>query len=199
MEIERIDSYVDDRFSKKALLQHGAYLIDDEPYEIVIVSDNKAIVYGNKPEKYEALIEQFRYHAPHITNFVDEKGKAITNISEVEVVDIALDLIQPSQFFVDEQKLEAVSSFINKPEDVIVQVVPWEDRYISMDGHTRLFYACQNGFKSVKAVVVEMEDWVWTFVEEARNRKIHTPYDLKLLTHEEYEVQWNQYCDSIFN
>ena len=51
MEIERIDSYVDDRFSKKALLQHGAYLIDDEPYEIVIVSDNKAIVYGNKPEK----------------------------------------------------------------------------------------------------------------------------------------------------
>ena len=120
MEIERIDNYEDDRFSKTALLQHGAYLIDDEPYEIVIVSDNKAIVYGNKPEKYEALIEQFRYHAPHITNVVDEKGETITNISEVEVVDIALDLIQPSQFFVDEQKLEAVSSFINKPEDIIV-------------------------------------------------------------------------------
>ena len=68
MEIERIDNYEDDRFSKTALLQHGAYLIDDEPYEIVIVSDNKAIVYGNKPEKYEALIEQFRYHAPHIVN-----------------------------------------------------------------------------------------------------------------------------------
>lgn len=198
MEIERIDNYEDDRFSKTALLQHGAYLIDDEPYEIVIVSDNKAIVYGNKPEKYEALIEQFRYHAPHITNFVDEKGETITNITEVEVVDIALDLIQPSQFFVDEQKLEVVSSFINKPEDIIVQVVPWEDRYISMDGHTRLYYACKNELKSVKAVVVEMEDWVWTFVEGARNRKIYTPYDLQLLSHEEYEVQWNQYCDSIF-
>ena len=198
MEIERIDSYVDDRFSKTALLQHGAYLIDDEPYEIVIVSDNKAIVYGNNPEKYEALIEQFRYHAPHITNFVDEKGETITNITEVEVVDIALDLIQPSQFFVDEQKLEAVGSFINKPEDIIVQVVPWEDRYISMDGHTRLYYACKNELKSVKAVVVEMEDWVWTFVEGARNRKIYTPYDLQLLSNEEYEVQWNQYCDSIF-
>lgn len=198
MEIERIDNYEDDRFSKTALLQHGAYLIDDEPYEIVIVSDNKAIVYGNNPEKYEALIEQFRYHAPHITNFVDEKGETITNITEVEVVDIALDLIQPSQFFVDEQKLEAVGSFINKPEDIIVQVVPWEDRYISMDGHTRLYYACKNELKSVKAVVVEMEDWVWTFVEGARNRKIYTPYDLQLLSHEEYEVQWNQYCDSIF-
>ena len=64
----------------------------------MIVSDNKAIVFGNNPEKYEALIEQFRYHAPHITNFIDRKGETITNITEVEVVDIALDLMENFSF-----------------------------------------------------------------------------------------------------
>jgi hypothetical protein len=34
MDIKRIDSYTDIRFSKKILSQHGEYLADDEPYYI---------------------------------------------------------------------------------------------------------------------------------------------------------------------
>ena len=44
----------------------------------------------------------------------------------------------------------------------------------------------------------ETDDWVWPFVREAEKRKILRPRDLILLSHDEYEIQWNQYCDSVF-
>ena len=37
MDIVRIDSYEDSRLSKNVLCQHGAYLVDNEPYQIEIV------------------------------------------------------------------------------------------------------------------------------------------------------------------
>ena len=38
MEITRVDSYDDKRFSQVVLNQHGAYIIGNEPYEIEIVT-----------------------------------------------------------------------------------------------------------------------------------------------------------------
>lgn len=199
LEIERMNIYRDGRFSQEALLQHGAYLVDGEPYELLITSKTEAMVIGKDTSKYEALIEEFRYHAPHITRFVDAYKNVIQEFQEEELIEVALQDIQPSQFFVDQDKLDAILTFIKAPEDVIVQVMRWQDRYISMDGHTRLYAASQKGFLAVKAVVVEEEDWVWTFVTEARKRGILAPGDLKLLSHEDYEIQWNQYCEQIFN
>ena len=83
-------------------------------------------------------------------------------------------------------------------EDIVVQVKPYGDRFISLDGHTRLYLAVQNGFRTVKAVESETEDWVWSFVHEAERRNILCPRDLILLPHEQYEIQWNQYCDKLF-
>ena len=44
IQIKRIDTYSDDRFSQEALYQHGCFLIDDLPFEIKIVSSKEAIV-----------------------------------------------------------------------------------------------------------------------------------------------------------
>ena len=49
--------------------------------------------------------------------------------------------MQPSQFYVRAEKLKAVQTFIGKPEDVVVQVIPYGDRFVSLDGHTRLYGA----------------------------------------------------------
>ena len=146
MDIQRIDSYTDSRFSKTVLQQHGAYLIGSEPYEIEITGLTEAVIRGKDPAV----------------------------------------------------KLAAVRSFIRQPEDVIIQVIPYGDRYISLDGHTRLYAAAQDGFRTVRAVLSETDDWVWPFVREAEKRKIFRPRDLILLPHDEYEIQWNQYCDSVF-
>lgn len=197
-DIKRIDSYEDERFSKTALQQHGAYLVDDSPYEIVITSRNKAVVNGADNRLFDSLIEEFRYHAPHITEFVDRQGRQIKSFPPDDIVEIKLDSIQPSQFYIDEEKLNAIAAFIKTPEDVIVQVIKWNDRYISLDGHTRLFYADKSGFAYVKAVIVDVEDWVWDFVREANARNIYKVSDMTLLPHDEYEIKWNQFCRDFF-
>ena len=78
MDITRIDSYDDGRFSKTVLNQHGAYLVDNEPYQVEIINSISAVIRGNNPAVYNTLIEEFRFHAPHIVKFYDESAKLIT-------------------------------------------------------------------------------------------------------------------------
>lgn len=199
MDIVRINNYTDGRFRQAVLNQHGAYLVDNEPYQIEIVNPSAAVIRGNDPSVYKALIEEFRYHAPHIIKFFNESSNLVIQYPIPNIFDISLEDIQPSQFFVDEEKLKAIQTFVRKAEDIVVQVIPYGDRFISLDGHTRLYLAVQNGFSSVKAVESETDDWVWSFVHEAERRKILRPMDMILLPHEQYEILWDQYCDEVFS
>ena len=197
-DIVRIDSYNDTRFSQTVLDQHGAYLIDGEPYEVEIIDNITAIVRGKDASVYVDLIEEFRFNAPQITRFIDSDNNLVAKYGQEQLVEIKLSDIQPSQFFIDETKLEAVKTFIHDQNDIVIQAKTWNNRYISLDGHTRLYLAVQRGYKKVKAVITESDEWVWPFVNEAVKRGITTPKDMQLLSHEQYEIQWNQYCDSVF-
>lgn len=199
MNIQRINTYDDKRFSKKVLCQHGCFLVDGKPYEIEIVSDHEAIVTGEYIKSYDSLIEEFQYYAPHITCFYNSKGKIIKQYPRKELLTITIDKIQPSQFYVDKCKLETIPSFIHRTEDIIIQLCPCADYYISLDGHTRLFYACAQGWTHVRGVVEKADDWVYDFAFEAKRRHIYKPSDMKLISHQEYEEKWNQYCDEYFS
>lgn len=198
MEIQRINTYTDERFSREALMQHGCFLVNDAPYEVNIISDFEAIVLGEKTEINQKVIEEFRFYAPHITKFYDQDGKVIREYPRVQLLSIPLDQIQPSQFYVDADKIEAVRTFIQRPWDIVIQVLPFEGRYISLDGHTRLYYAAMNGWNFVRAVIESADDWVYSFVEEAKKRNIWTPKDMERISHEEYEEKWNRFCDIFF-
>ena len=137
--VNRINTYMDSRFSKKVLNQHGAFLIGDEPYEVEIVSKTDAIIRGKNPNCYESVIENFRFYAEHITNFWDESNNLVKTYPAVELVRISIAEIQPSQFYVDEIKKRAVSDFVYTEEDLVIPLVKWEGRNVSVDGHTRLF------------------------------------------------------------
>ena len=52
MEIQRIDTYADSRFSECTLFQHGCFLVEGRPYEIEIISDFEAVVRGEEKEVY---------------------------------------------------------------------------------------------------------------------------------------------------
>ncbi|MBQ6415067.1 MAG: GNAT family N-acetyltransferase [Butyrivibrio sp.] len=197
--IERVDSYEDSRFSQRVLNQHGAYLIDGEPYEVEIVDTITAVVRVKDTSAYPDLIEEFRFNAPQITRFLDADNKLISELTPEQMVTIKLEDIQPSQFFIDRTKLEAVKTFIHEPDDIVIQAKPWNNRYISLDGHTRLYLAVERGYETVKAVISESDEWVWPFVDEAVKRGITIPKDMQLLPHDQYEIQWNQYCDSVFD
>lgn len=198
LEIKRIHSYKDQRFSDKVLLSHGCFLVDDIPYEVEIISDFEAIIRGAKREWYVKVIEEFRFYTPHITRFIDDCGHVIKEYPKVPLLTLFLDQIQPSQFYVDEDKLAAISTFIYQPEDIIIQVMPFEDRYISLDGHTWLFYAVMKGWDTVRAIKVVSDDYIYGFVKEAKRRSILSPKDMVLVSHEEYVEKWVRFCEDFF-
>ena len=198
MEIKRINTYTDDRFSQRVLLQHGCFLVDEDPYEIEIISDFEAVIRGRNAGVYPEVIEEFRFYTPHITRFLNCSGRVVKEFPSVQLLTLSLDQIQPSQFYVDEEKIAAVSSFIYEAKDIIIQVMPFEGHYISLDGHTRLYYAVMQGWADLRAVCDTSGDYIYDFVKEAQRRNIHSPKDMKLLTHREYEEKWNRFCDAYF-
>lgn len=199
MKIQRINTYRDSRFSQRVLFQHGAYLIDEKPYEVEFCSAFDVVLRGPKPECYEALMEEFRFHAPHASNFYDEKGNLLKAYPLPQLISLSLEDIQPSQFYVDEEKLDAVRQFVHSPEDVIIQVHRCSQRYLSLDGHTRLYYAWLQGFPWVRAVEIHADKYIFDFVNQAQHRGIYAPKDLTLLPHHVYEEKWNAYCDAYFS
>ena len=198
MDIQRINTYNDNRFSHTALQQHGCFFVDGAPYEVEIISDYEAVVYGENQAVYTELINEFRFYAPHITRFYGKSGQMIKEYPRVQRLTLHLDQIQPSQFLVDADKITAISAFIQKSQDIIIQVLPHENRFISLDGHTRLYYAVMKGWECIRAVVETSDNWVYKFVAEAQNRGVYTPKDMALVSHAEYEEQWLRFCDDLF-
>ena len=96
MEIKRIDSYTDCRFSQVALRQHGCFLVNDVPYEVEIVCRNNAIVKGANSSIFSKVIDEFRFYAPHISRFYDEDGNIIKEFERKNIFKIDLTQIQPS-------------------------------------------------------------------------------------------------------
>ena len=198
MPIERINTYDDPRFSREARVQHGCYLVDGAPSEVLIVAEDTAVIRGCPAAGIAKLIDAFRFNAPHITRFLGADGALLAELPPVIPFPVALADIQPSQFFVDEEKLAAVSTFIHRAEDVIIPVIahPAElGRFISLDGHTRLHIAARRGWTHVRAVSDTADDVLLAFAAEATRRGVRTPADMTLLSHADYEVQWNRFCD----
>lgn len=202
MEIERVDSYKDTRFSEKVLYQHGAFLVDGKyPCEVEILNSNTAVIDYYDSSVYHLIIERFRFYAEHITRFLDKKGNLIKEFPAVSLFQIKLQEIQPSQFYIDIEKIDAVQKFIIQPEDIIIPVFPYQGKYISLDGHTRLFVAKQKKFSYVQAFFADSGDYlssIFAFVEEAQKRGIFLVGDMKAVSHKDYKVLWYGFCDTFF-
>lgn len=199
MEIERVDVYEDGRFSQKVLRQHGCFLVRGAPYEVEIVSAVSAVVRGSDQSVFPQLIDEFRFYTPYITRFFDEQGKLLAAYQPVQRFPVSLSQLQPSQFYVDRDKVTAIATFVRSWEDIVISVLPMGERYIALDGHTRLYYAVSKHWDQVYAVCHTVDDSIYDFVREAKRRGITSPQDLELLEHEEYDSKWNHYCDNYFS
>ncbi len=199
MDIERINSYTDPRFPQEILNQHGAFIADGKyPCSFRITDETSAEVDYHDYSQIAPLIENFRFYAEHITSFRDKSGNIIAEFPKVNIFSLSTDLIQPSQFYADEDKVKAVSGFIRSGTDIVIPVMKKDGRYISLDGHTRLYYAVTQGWKTVRAFEAEVNDYVLEFVEEAKKRGVISVEKMELLPHSEYEIKWNKFCDDFF-
>lgn len=197
-EIQRVNAYDDRRFSPIVLRQHGAFLVDGQPYEVEITGPETAVIRGESWALYPEVIELFRFYAGHISKFYDTDGRLVMECPAVKLFPVKLRDIQPSQFYVDQDKLAAVGSFIHGSEDIVVPLVREGESWLSADGHTRLALAVERGYEEVRGFADEDSEYIHGFAAEARNRGVRSPYDLKKLPHEEYKVKWDQFCDDYF-
>ncbi len=197
MEIERINTYADPRFPGEVLLEHGAFLIDGRPCGFKIRDGNSATVFFDGPQDLTPAMDAFRYYAEHITVFYKENGEKLAEYPPVDIRTMPLEDIQPSQFFVDGDKLRTVASFIRSGDDIVVPVIfdRRTGRTVSLDGHTRLYYAYTQGFEKIRVFEMRTDDTILDFVDEARRRGVFCVRDMKALPHGDYVREWDGFCD----
>lgn len=196
--IRRIDDYEDPRFSPRVLRQHGCFEVNGAPYEVEIIAKDTAIVRGSDKHLYPIVIDEFRYYTPHITNFLTANKNPLKRFPPAEILQVCLAEIQPSKPYTDALQVEMLREFIREPEDIVLQVVMTQDRPIALDGHSRLMIAVEKEFDCVFAVAIDADAHLDYCVAKTREMGVTTPYDMKMLPREEYEMYWHDFCADYF-
>lgn len=200
MKIQRIDSYVDNRFEEVVLKQHGAFLIDDTyPCQFFICDMGSAIIDCHDECNIGEIIDAFRFYAKHIRKFYAKDGRLLKSYDDVELIKIGIDKLQPSQFYVNREKLNAIRCWAKDPEHFIVPILKHENELILLDGHTRLYMAKMLNIAEVYAYEDDSNNDIWGFVAEARRRNIYTVHDIALVSSADYELLWHKFCDDYFH
>ncbi len=199
MNIRRINSYEDSSFSQEVLNQHGAFLIDDKyRCQFKIISSNTARLSCDRSEDIDAAIEEFRFYSENIISFEDETGRVLRKFPDMELISIEVNEIQPSQFYVNDLKVKALDKYIISENDVVIPITSIGNKYVSLDGHTRLHIAVKKGFTKVRAYFTEPGEYIEEFVLEAKKRGVANPRNLVILTNDEYAEKWHKFCDDFF-
>lgn len=196
---KRIDDYKNLDINQNICNQHGVFRMNDNTLATVeIISQDSAVVQLENNECLNELIEEFRFYAEHITHFYNKKLELLKEFPHKNLIEIDIFELQPSQFFVNEDKVNAVASFVNSSKDVVIPIIKKDEMIIVLDGHTRLYAASMKGIKTVFVFDTETEQYIYDFVQEAQRRNIKNVSDLKRLSHEDYEKEWYSYCDNYF-
>lgn len=166
----------------------------------------------------KGFIEEIAYWNPHLKrilwkpdNYFISEG-SLENVGfvhnnqwffnmndSVEAFKISIDEIIPEQLTIDRTKLEMVSSWIEKPEDVILCCVNIEDKIVSIDGHSRLVAAYNKGFKYVYAYMDQNNDNIEFYkicLDWCQKEGICSVRDLagRVVITEEHERLWINRC-----
>ena len=127
----------------------------------------------------------------------------IRRMTGLEMCDLKLKDLQPSQFCISEKKLSDIGRWFD-PADLsgfdpvpvkILNGIP-----VMTDGHTRAVAAVLAGLDTVP-IVLDEDDLDWDMylacVKACRERNIFSPYDLitEIVPEEEYTLKWDRWCD----
>lgn len=124
-------------------------------------------------------------------------------INDIEVFKINIEDIIVEQLTVSESKVNKVSSWIDKPEDIIIACVEIENKIVCIDGYSRLVVAYNKGFKYVYGYL-EMDrnlEFYKTCMECCREENIFTIKDLekRVVSEKEHQRLWIDKCQAYFN
>lgn len=121
----------------------------------------------------------------------------------MQINELNLKDLQPSQFYISEKKLRDIEAWLNPAELSCFEPIPvklLDGRPVMTDGHTRAVAALRAGLDSVPLVWDEDElswDMYRACVAACREQGIESPRDLmtRIISEEEYREKWDKWCD----
>ena len=154
------------------------------------------------PGEIEKLVRGHRAKilpAAHGCAVLIEKGGACP----MELDDLTLRDLQPSQFYISEKKLRDVGHWLDAGDLSTFAPIPvklLDGVPVMTDGHTRAVAALRAGLEAVPLVWDEDElDWDMyrACVRACRERGIGSPGDLlpRIISEEAYRENWDAWCD----
>ena len=201
MQIIRADIHDTDLFSKEQLT-FGAccFFSEDRTCKYFFkINGHEATLFANTPQHTAQAIEEFLYFSGFITTIKDEKGHVLAEKAPNAPFLHEILKIQPSQFYISEEKLARCKSWIKTPEDVLIPIIIKDDKTIALDGHTRLKAAIDLGFTHAYTYTEESGDYIFEFVNEAIRRGVQNVSDMEILKEQDYNTKWNKFCDEFLS
>jgi hypothetical protein len=200
MKIVRAGVNDTDIFSEHEL-NHGAccFYTEDRSFKYYFeIRGREATFFANTDQYISQAIDEFLFYSGFIVLIKDTCGRTLASRTPNEPYLCEISKIQPSQFYVNKEKLHSCKKWIQDHEDIIIPIVHREGKIISLDGHTRLRAAHDLGYTSVYIYISSYDETIFYFVDEAIKRGIYSVADMEVVSGEDYKLKWDQFCDDLF-
>lgn len=124
---------------------------------------------------------------------------------EVRIEKILLIDLQPSQFYLSQEKIDNIKKWFRADDLSNFEPLPvkiLDGKMVLTDGHTRAFVAYRAGLSQVP-LAWETEELDWTAyqkcVEACEERGVNSIADFedRILSKEDYAILWNRWCDEL--
>jgi len=189
-----------DIFSKDEL-DYGAccFFTEDRKHKYFFeIKGREATVFSDTEQYINQVIDEFLFCSGFVISIKDKYGRILLTRTQNKPHIYDISKIQPSQFYVNEEKLISCKKWIKSPKDIFIPVAIKDGITISLDGHTRMRAAIDLGYTSVYVYPDEYDESIFLFVDEAVRRNINGVADMELVSADEYEIKWNKFCDDLF-
>ena len=181
---DRIDSFY--TFDNKALGNCFTIVDNDKKYhyEFEIHDDQARVIYDNIFHIKDA-IGAFRKYNKHIVRFYNSDRSFYLAFDDIHTFKLPVDILQPSKFFIDEEKYNAIEKHLEN-ERLVVPVTILDDEYVLLDGHARVKYLIDNYVKMVDVYLDTPDIDCQNRVYIAKENNLFKVKNMEILPHEEY-------------
>lgn len=164
-----------------------------------IVNHTEAIVHHENDTYINEAIDEFLFYSGFISKIRNNSGEIIRYIPEKCFQKIPITDIQPSQFYINERKLNECKLWIKSEADIRIPVTRSSGELISLDGHTRMKAARDMGFDYALVFEEDTSEYIFDFAAMAKEKDIMNVDDMPVVSDEEYTIKWHNFCDNYFN
>lgn len=143
----------------------------------------------------DMVIEEFRKYFGYINIFYNEDRTYYRAFDDTYTFKLPIKIIQPSKFFINKERLDAVSKYLEDKE-VYIPVALIDDEYVAISGHTKIY---AKALEDAKMVNVYMADYIPDNLDDlvymAKENNILKISQMEILTDEEYKSYIEQLAE----